>query len=318
MNDAITEQNNWGLTEADDSFHPRDEADPLWTETMWFAFMVPERKLLGYIYPAFRQNLGIQFGGITINEGDSVLAWEMPIFHWQQYVPIEPGADLRNLNLPSGLEIKSLSPGRKFHITYDNDELTLDLTYDALMQPMLSGSDKGPFVKNGHLDQPGHVTGEMVMHGETIPVDCLAMRDRGWGPRRENQQIQMGYCYGTASATSAFLSVSGTGRSGKDKVIGGYHMKDGVWSKLASGQRQCIRDGEGRVTELTIEALDELGRELTASGVVESRMAYMPYSSMLVWGNLVRWTLEGETCWGEDQDCWGPQRWRDFARSLKS
>ena len=46
------------LTTHDDTLHPRTD-DPWWTETVWFAWMVPERNLLGYFYPVFRPNLGV-------------------------------------------------------------------------------------------------------------------------------------------------------------------------------------------------------------------------------------------------------------------
>ena len=42
----------WGLTPEDDMFHPRDPNDPWWTKTVWYAFFVPERKLVGYVYLA--------------------------------------------------------------------------------------------------------------------------------------------------------------------------------------------------------------------------------------------------------------------------
>ena len=56
----------WGLVPADDQFHPPETEDPWWTETVWFSWMIPERKLLGYFYPAFRANMGIQFGGVMV------------------------------------------------------------------------------------------------------------------------------------------------------------------------------------------------------------------------------------------------------------
>ena len=57
----------WGLTTADDDLHPRNN-DPWWTETVWFAWMVPERNLLGYYYLMMRPNLGIQAGGAVLRE----------------------------------------------------------------------------------------------------------------------------------------------------------------------------------------------------------------------------------------------------------
>ena len=262
----------WGMTDADDRLHPHPTDEPAWTETLWFAFIVPERKLLGYIYPVFRPNLGV----------------------------------------------KCLRPGGHYHLTYASDELGFDLTYESIMRPMVSDSATGAFVQNGHIDQPGRVRGQLVLHGETIPVDCFAMRDRGWGPRKAGRQVQMGYVYAIASPTSAFLSVSGTGRSGVDKVISGFLMRDGQWAKLASGRREVTRDAQGRASQIDIAATDELGREFTAHGVVESRFMSLNHPSMLVWGNLVRWSFDGQECWGEDQDCWGPRLWRDFARDLRA
>lgn len=317
MGDLVVDADPWGMTEADDCLHPYPEDEVAWVETMWFAFAVPERRLLGYIYPAFKPNLGIQFGGVRINEGDTELPWEMPIFHWDHHVPMQPGVDLRNFTLASGLSIKRTAPGGHFHLTYASDELSFDLRFDAIMQPMISNADTGAFVKNGHIDQAGRMHGQLEMHGETIGVDCLTLRDRGWGPRKEGRQVQMGYMFAVASPTSAFLSVSGTGRSGIDKVISGFLMRDGVWSRLASGKRAVIRDDRGRPTRLEVTATDELGREFSATGTVESRFMSPSYASMICWCSLVKWTFDGQTVWGEDQDCWGPRLWRDFARSLR-
>ncbi len=308
----------WGMTDADDRLHPHPTDEPAWTETLWFAFIVPERKLLGYIYPVFRPNMGIQLGGVQINEGVTELPWEMPINHWDHYGIMPAGLDLRDFTLPSSLGVKCLRPGGHYHLTYASDELGFDLTYESIMRPMVSDSATGAFVQNGHIDQPGRVRGQLVLHGETIPVDCFAMRDRGWGPRKAGRQVQMGYVYAIASPTSAFLSVSGTGRSGVDKVISGFLMRDGQWAKLASGRREVTRDAQGRASQIDIAATDELGREFTAHGVVESRFMSLNHPSMLVWGNLVRWSFDGQECWGEDQDCWGPRLWRDFARDLRA
>lgn len=311
MTVAREHQNAWGMTEADDCLHPRDLADPDWVETMWFAFMVPERRLLGYVYPAFRPNQGLQYGGVRIVEGDAELPWEIPIFHWENYAPMDPAIDLRDFSLRSGMTVRCTEPGKRFELGYESRELTFSLVFDALMQPLRSSHD-GPFTANGHLDQAGRVTGELVMHGETIKVDCLALRDRGWGPRRERGSVQMGYAYAVASDRSAFLSVSGTGRSGKDKVVSGFLMRDGVWSRLVSGERTAIRDGQGRASGFVINAVDELGREMEARGTVVSRMASHTAPRMLVWCSLVEWTFDGQTSWGEDQDCWSPDRWRQF------
>ncbi|SHN15725.1 hypothetical protein SAMN05443668_103299 [Cryptosporangium aurantiacum] len=150
----------------------------------------------------------------------------------------------------------------------------------------------------------------MVLHGESSPVDCYAIRDRAWGPRRDHRQRRVGYAYGTASATSAFLAIFGLDTTGIDRVWSGYLMRDGVWAKLESGERRVDRDAAGRPAAVVIEARDELGRSLHASGTVVSRMAFTPYPSMLTWCGMTTWDFDGQQGWGEDQDVWSPRRWR--------
>lgn len=312
MNELAT----WEVLEADDRFHPANPDEPSWVETLWFSFHIPERKIMGYIYPAFRPNLGLQFGGVHLCDGGAEVPWELPVYRWDTYAPMEQGLDLTNFTTRSGMGVTVLEPGKRIQLTAQGPDFTADLLFEALMQPLRSGATDGAFVGNGHLDQPGRVHGHIELRGERIPVDCLAMRDRGWGPRRDHGEVQMGYVYAVASARSAFLSVSGTGRSGRDKVISGFLMRDGVWAKLVSGTRQVVRDAQGRVASLSITALDELGRELHATGTVESRMINFTYTSMLCWCALVRWEFDGQRCWGEDQDCWPPRRWRDYAAEL--
>jgi hypothetical protein len=126
----------------------------------------------------------------------------------------------------------------------------------------------------------------------------------------------MGYAYAVASERSAFLCVSSTGKSGVDQVLSGFLMRDGVWSKLASGERSAIRDAQGRPTAFVIKAKDELGREFEARGKVVSRMASHTSPQMLCWCSLMEWSFDGVVCWGEDQDCWSPRKWRGMLETL--
>ena len=46
----------------DDELHAPTTDDPAWSETCWFTFTVPERKLSGQFYPYFLANLGVVGG----------------------------------------------------------------------------------------------------------------------------------------------------------------------------------------------------------------------------------------------------------------
>ena len=210
--------------------------------------------------------------------------------------------------------LRAVEPNRVFEFGYERDELQFDLRYEALMRPLVSGGDSDLFSQGGHLDQPGHVTGWMRLRGEKIEVDCLAQRDRAWGPRRDNRQPQVAYCYGTASATNAFLAVSAIKHRGdEDRVFTGYYMHDGVWSKMSSGRARVERDdkGSGRPGRTSRPGRARSpARRRPASTV--SRLFSYPYPSMVCINSLTDGNSTASECWGEDQDCWPPRRWRDY------
>ncbi len=198
--------------------------------------MVPERKLLGYFYPAFRANMGIQFGGVMVVDDTAVVPWELPAFEWSWHEPLTEAPDLLDTeNLHGGMWLRCLEPGRVFRFGCENDDLSFDLTFTALCRPLLTRQEP-PFNHGAHIDQPGRVTGSFTLHGEALEVDCITMRDRSWGVRRAGRQPKVGYDHGTASADDGFLSIS-VDRKGDDRIGLGYLLRDGVWSNLVDGHR---------------------------------------------------------------------------------
>ena len=309
MTDARSD--DWGLLPEDDQFHPPETDDPWWTETVWFSWMVPERNLLGYFYPAFRANMGIQFGGVLVVDDSAVVPWELPAFEWSWHEPLDTPPDLLDSrNLHGGMWLRCVEPGRVFRFGCENDDVTFDLTFEAVCRPLLTRQEP-PFNHGAHIDQPGHVTGSFTLHGEQMDVDCIAMRDRSWGVRRAGRQPKVGYDHGTASGDDGFLSIS-VDRRGDDRIGLGYLLRDGVWSNLADGHRTVVRDAEHRPARIEIEAVDELGRALHATGRPVSRCVFNAYPHMFCWASLTEWDVNGVRCWGEDQDVWHPGRWRRF------
>jgi hypothetical protein len=315
------------LVPEDDMFHPPPTDDPWWTETVWYGWMVPERRMLGYFYLVYRANQHLQFGGVLLLDEHAVAPWELPFFEYDWHLPLTEWPDLTNADdlLRGDMWLRCIEHGRRFEFGYDRDDLRIDLRWDALMQPLLT-RQAPPYDLGSHVDQLGHVTGTMTLYGEAIPVDCFAMRDRSWGLRRNGPQAKVGYCYGTQSADDAFLAISVDRRqpdgTRRDGITGGFLMRDGVWSLLADGTRSVTRDEEGRPATVVIDAVDQLGRPLVATGSTVSRQVFLAYPSMFCWNSLAQWRwgadeTAGCSGWGEDQDIWHPRRWRDHARALR-
>jgi hypothetical protein len=302
----------WGLTPEDDMFHARTD-DRWWTETWWNAWFVPERKLIGYFYPVFRHNIGVQHGGVVVYDDRGDLEWEVPVFDYDWHREIPEGLDLRDAALSNGMTIRCLEPARRYELGYQSRDLELHIQLEGVVKPLVTNGTP-PFNK-GHIDQICHVTGEMVMEGERIPIDCYSMRDRSWGPREDGRQPTVGYDYATADADNAFLAVSQSKATDVWNVTTGFLVRDGVWSRVDGGRRGVVRDDAGHPVSIHIEATDELGRSFEADGTAVNNNVFKTYPSMLCWNSLMDWRCDGWQGWGEDQDCWLPRRWREHRAS---
>jgi len=66
-----------------------------------------------------------------------------------------------------------------------------------------------------------------------------------------------------------------------------------------------------------MHASDTEGRELVAISEPVSRIILNRYTFIDI-NSLVRWDLNGESGWGEDQDMWPVHRWSRLRRTLRS
>jgi hypothetical protein len=306
------------FTAKDDSFHFDQMSDRWWeTETAWFAFCNPERKLGGWLYSMARPNIGTIAGGCWIWDDTASAPWEVPYCANYTALRLPRDQDLTDITLPTGVSIKALEPLKRYRLGFaDEDRLKLDLQFEAVMpaRPLRKGDSS--FKNLNHFDQFGHVTGELLLHGETIPIDCYAIRDRSWGPRPEHRPGKSAYVTGIASPDDAFLAVT-KWNDETDPVAYGFMIRDGRIGDLVSGRRIVERDPEqGWVTRITIEARDEFGRDLHAvgkrlSGIIINRHSFIDSNG------LIEWTINGKLGHGEDQDMWPVHRWSAFRREAR-
>ncbi len=289
----------------DDELHPPTSDDPEWTETCWFTFTVPERRLSGQLYPYFKPNQGVAAGGAFFWDGHHERPETCVYAKQFWHLPLPSDARLTDLELANGIRYRCLEPQRQWAIGYDDpdggDEIHVELTVTGVVPPNLLGTS--------HVDQACRYQGTIVLHGEEIAVDSFGFRDRSWGPRPQYGQgihggasVRGGYSYATASERDAFHTITmdfGTGCV----AIHGYVLRDGEWSKVASGGREVVeRDDEGFPVRVVVDLVDELGRETHAEGRLHNSIAFLINPNLFTINGLTEWTFDGVTAWGEDHD----------------
>jgi len=291
------------LTADDDGFHPVADLDPLWTETTWWGFMVPERSIGGMLYTLFRPNLGVASLVVQVWDADAVEPWLAPYARQLWHLPM-PTDDLTSCTV-GGLTLERLEPLTMYRLAYeDADLLSLDLQYRALAPPHEVPVGGG----SGHFDQACRVTGTLVLAGDEIAVDAPALRDRSWYVRQDRRTLRAGYTYAIVDEDEHLAVHSRAVPDAADEtvVIGGYLVRDGRKADLVAGSRRVERRRRGHPDLLVIEATDAEGREVSASGETFASLASQSTPGMFAWMSMCHWTVDGRPALGEDHDVWSP------------
>ena len=296
------------FTAPDDRFHFAEMGDDWWaTETAWFSFHHPARRLGGWLYTLVRPNIGTVAGGAWVWDHTAHLPWEVLYSANYSALPLPRDRDLDDCVLPTGVSIRALEPGQVYALGYsDGDRLRAELRFEGVMPPQPLTAVGSTFGASHHYDQLGRVHGHIVLHGEHIPIDCIAMRDRTWGRRPEDRPRQAAYVT-AAEANGGFLAVTNV-RDGHETVAYGFLRRDGTTTNLAEGTRAVTRDPQGWIRSIRIEATDSAGRRVVATGEPVSRIIVDRHTFIDV-NSLVRWEIDGREAWGEDQDMWPVHRW---------
>jgi hypothetical protein len=204
---------------------------------------------------------------------------------------------------------------------------------------------------NPHLDQLGHITGEMVLHGERIAIDCYSVRDRTWGPRgghhsqsqkasyvrgdhrvahaggpkwreveRERGRGRIQYIFGHTGAETGFLSFvrpQDGDAAGWSPLNVGWLLKDGMFQRLdktASRMRNFRDPRTGWSAHMQVDLTDVTGRTMQAEGFAVSYMCEHGAGA----NALMRWEYDGKIGWGEDQDGWRLDHFTKMLSALRA
>lgn len=274
-----------------------------------------------------RPNIGTVAGGCWIWDHTAHLPWE--VLHSTNYtaLPLPKGADLADIVLPTGVGITVREPGRTYDLSYrDGDRVEVDLRFEGVMPPAPLHAGGSTFGNARHYDQIGRVTGRVVLRGESIDIDCLAVRDRTWGRRPEDRPRQAAYVTGVATVDHGFLAVTDR----HERVTYGFLRRDSRTVSLVDGSRRVERSpADGWITRIELEATDAEGRMLRAVGEPVSRIIVNRHTFIDI-NSLVRWQIavtsagagaggptSGEA-WGEDQDMWPVHQWSANCRERRA
>ncbi|MFA5493712.1 MAG: hypothetical protein WC247_02955 [Porticoccaceae bacterium] len=289
----------------DVEFHPLAEGQrETWAETNYFPFSIAEEGIAGCVYNLFRPGLGVCLSDVTI--------FDRCANHWeglaytdnQQHIPCPPS--LARYRLRNGVAVECLDPPRDYRVSYKGiDDTELHLEYSGVMRPQdLNDPDQDPLTRasnsgdkawddafNGHFDMTAHVTGELVLRGRRLAVDCFATIDHSWGPRLERDN-------GSAVVVQAYfdrdiaLHLLAAFEPRHEQAIGpafhGYVLRNGRVSGVVAAQGRVRREGMfPRAMEISVE--DEDGNRYQLSGSMINWAPWAPYSSVIYYSGLAQW-----------------------------
>jgi hypothetical protein len=298
------------LTADDDDFHtPRD--DDWWQiETNWVWFFVPERKLGCWIYHLVRPTIGVDSGSIQVWDDSAWHHTEVPYYRHVMTGRLPARRDLRDHTFSTAFRWTVVEPLERYRLRFEDERVcSFDLEWTAIMDPWAPPKGNPPAVT--HLDQFGHVTGELVLHGEKMAVDCYAMRDRSWQITRPEgwdtsfwgAELTNGYMTAAADARTAFFGTR-------------FVVLDGHLSPVVESEVRRERDrNHGFLRRIVVTGTDEDGRHFEASGHAVSRMIVpIPGVQALSVNSLMDYRINGIQAWGDDQDSWGLGTWAAMRR----
>lgn len=340
----------------DDRYHPLSD-DPYETETNWWSFNIPERKLGCWIHAPYYPNRQAVTWRIFAWDDQGYDQARMAYYRKVEEAPMPDDPDLTDIVFPGdrngpGYSLKMLEPGMEYHLQYEDPArgFALDFTHTGLHPPHRFPPGKPPFMATPHYDQLGHVEGWMTLRGERIRIDGVGVRDRTWGPRggpyaaspktyasdmervkrpggsrwreieRERGRGRIQYIFGHRRDGTGFLGfvrVADGDAEGWAPMNAGWIRRDGTFGSLDPA-RSRMRTFRSPKTGWSTHMQVELVDELGRSMQCEGFAVSTMSEAGYGVNQLMRWDIDGGIGWGEDQDVWNPVHYVRMLDALKA
>lgn len=352
MTDPVVTQDTPFVPE-DDTYH-RLSDDPFETETTWWSLNVAERRIGSWLHAAYHPNRGTVHWRVFVWDPRGADPGRLAYYKSSPDNEMPGDADLRDITFPNGgFSVKMLDPLMNYEVSYRDDDASFEIAFEhrSVHPPHRFTPGEAPAMHNPHLDQLGHITGEMLLHGERIPIDCYSVRDRTWGPRggrhsqsqkaeyvrgqyrvsdpggprwreieRERGRGRIQYIFGHTDATRGFLSFvrpQDGDKAGWSPMNMGWLLKDGQFERLdkTKSRMRNFRDpNTGWSAHMQVELADVTGRTMEAEGFSVSHMCEGATGT----NALMRWEYDGQIGWGEDQDGWRLDHFTKMMNALRA
>lgn len=338
---------------ADDTFHQLS-GDPQELETNWWSLNIPERGIGAWLHAGYHPNSDQVTWRVFAWDPRGADPGRLLYYRREAAVPMPPGQDLRDLRFPGGgFGVRMLTPLMDYHVSYADpgEDFAVEFEHRSVHPPQRFTPGQAPALHNPHLDQLGHLTGELRLRGERIAIDCYSVRDRTWGPRggrhgqsqkpqhmrgehpvrhpggprwreieRERGHGRIQYIFGHADDTTGFLGFvrpQDGDAGGWSPMNVGWLLRDSEFRRLdpARSRMKNFRDPRtGWSAHMLVDLADRSGRTMQAEGFSVSHMCEQAAGSNV----LMRWEFDGRIGWGEDQDGWKPGHFRRMLAALRA
>lgn len=295
------------IVATDIDFHEPAEPDPFWAETNWFAFCVPEARLVGAVYALSRKEIGCMSTEISVSGAMIDSRSELLYIDSRHHLPaVEKLSDFTTAN---NLSIKAHSP-RDYSIRYEGyDDFSLALDFEGLhepwdihdpsMNPLAHGTGTGGMgaAFGGHFEVSGHITGAMKLRGEEYAVDCVETMDHSWGHRPE---VFMPTCGWSQAHFGRGLVIKWLNSFDLDapteeqqKLHYAYVMEDGKVYGVTAGTFLTQRF-EGLLMGMEVSVTDVRGKTYEIRGLAETSLPLNVSAPSIFIGSNMRWSLAGD------------------------
>jgi hypothetical protein len=317
-----------GVATTDDEFlHPPAASGHYSaTETSYYGFNIPERKVNGEIYLWFHPVLNVMSASIYIWRGLKATSLACEYVNHHHYLPW-PRNGIAHYTIDAlNLRVRVVEPLKVIEIDFHDRERGVQLSYrlEAIMPP---GVRPGGY----HFTQAMRTHGELNLFGESMQIDGYFSRDRSWQQERREDPMAwppLSWMVGVFNRDFAFhvlamddpdlgpewRDVFPTIKSGSH-LIWGYVWKNGQLVPVTAARKLTTREPDGlapRVIEMTIE--DAKGGSHELRGYVQARMPWQTWQNMNAFFCQTRWESDGLVGYGDTQDVQFGEFTRRFAR----